>query len=142
MLSCVRLFVPPGTVACQAPLSMRFSRQEYWSELPFPSPRNLPDPGIESVYLLLPLHWQVDSLPLCLQSSFSITCRSLSSNSKFLGGKIGEVQLGVKHDKMIQNLCCCSVTQSCLTLCDPKDCSTPGFPVHHQLLKLAQTHVF
>ena len=34
-----------------------------------------------------------------------------------------------------------SVTQSCLTLCDPLDCSTPGFPVHHQLLELAQTHV-
>jgi len=34
-----------------------------------------------------------------------------------------------------------SVTQSCLTLCHPMDCSTPGFPVHHQLLKLAQTHV-
>ena len=35
----------------------------------------------------------------------------------------------------------CSVTQSHLTLCDPMDCSTPGFPVHHQLLELAQTHV-
>ena len=34
-----------------------------------------------------------------------------------------------------------SVTQSCLTLCNPMDCSTPGFAVHHQLLKLAQTHV-
>ena len=34
-----------------------------------------------------------------------------------------------------------SVTQSCPALCDPMDCSTPGFPVHHQLLKLAQTHV-
>ena len=34
-----------------------------------------------------------------------------------------------------------SVTQLCLTLCDPMDCSTPGFPVHHQLLELAQTHV-
>ena len=33
-----------------------------------------------------------------------------------------------------------SVAQSCLTLCDPMDCSTPGFPVHHQLLELAQTH--
>ena len=33
----------------------------------------------------------------------------------------------------------CSVTQSCLTLCDPKDCSTPGFPVRHQLQELAQT---
>ena len=36
---------------------------------------------------------------------------------------------------------CCSFTQSCLTLCDPMDCSTPGFPVHHQLLELVQTHV-
>ena len=35
------------TVACQAPLSMRFSRQEYWSGLAFPSPGDLPDPGIE-----------------------------------------------------------------------------------------------
>ena len=34
-----------------------------------------------------------------------------------------------------------SVTHSCLTLCDPIDCSTPGFPVHHQLPELAQTHV-
>ena len=34
-----------------------------------------------------------------------------------------------------------SVSQSCLTLCDPMDCSTPGFPVHHQLLEFTQTHV-
>ena len=34
-----------------------------------------------------------------------------------------------------------SVAQSCLTLCDPMDCSTPGFPIHHQLLKLAQIHI-
>ena len=38
-LSCVRLFVTPWTVACQAPLSKGFSRQEYWSGLPFPSPK-------------------------------------------------------------------------------------------------------
>ena len=37
------------TVACQAPLSMEFSRQEYWSGLPFPLPEDLPDPGIEPV---------------------------------------------------------------------------------------------
>ena len=37
----------PWTVAYQAPLSMEFSRQEYWSALPFPSPGDLPDPGIE-----------------------------------------------------------------------------------------------
>ena len=47
VLSCDRVFGTPWTVACQAPLSMKFFRQEYWSGLPFPSPRNLPDPGIE-----------------------------------------------------------------------------------------------
>ena len=35
-----------------------------------------------------------------------------------------------------------SVAQSCLTLCDPMNCSTPGFPVHHQFLELTQTHVY
>ena len=43
----VQLFVTPWTVACQAPLSMGFSRLEYWSALPFPSPGDLSDPGIE-----------------------------------------------------------------------------------------------
>ena len=46
-LSRVRLFATPWTVAHQAPLSMGFSRQEYWSGLPFPSLGDLPDPGIE-----------------------------------------------------------------------------------------------
>ena len=46
-LSRVQLFATPWTVAYQAPLSMGFSRQEYWSGLPFPSPGDLPDPGIE-----------------------------------------------------------------------------------------------
>ena len=42
-------FVAPWTVACQAPLSLGFSSQEYWSGLPFPSLRDLPDPKIEPV---------------------------------------------------------------------------------------------
>ena len=46
-LSCVQLFATSWTVALQAPPSMGFSRQEYWSGLPFPFPGNLPDPGIE-----------------------------------------------------------------------------------------------
>ena len=46
-LSRVRLFVTPWAVAHQGPLSMGFSRQEYWSGLPFPSPGDLPHPGIE-----------------------------------------------------------------------------------------------
>ena len=46
-LSCVWLFAAPWTVAYKAPLSMEFSRQGYWSGLPFPSPGDLPNPGIE-----------------------------------------------------------------------------------------------
>ena len=46
-LSRVRLFVTPWTVAYQAPQFMEFSRHEYWSGLPFPSPVDLPDPGIK-----------------------------------------------------------------------------------------------
>ena len=46
-LSHVRLFATPWTVAYNAPSSMGFSRQEYWSGLPFPSPEDLPNPGIE-----------------------------------------------------------------------------------------------
>ena len=46
-LSRVRLFVTPWTAACQTPPRMGFSRQEYWSGSPFPSPGDLPDPGIE-----------------------------------------------------------------------------------------------
>ena len=53
-------FVTPWTVARQAPLSMEFSRQEYLSGLPFPSPVDLPDLGIESVSSA----WQADCLPL------------------------------------------------------------------------------
>ena len=44
--SCLTL-ATPWTAACQAPLSIGFSKQEYWSGLPFPSPQDLPDPGIE-----------------------------------------------------------------------------------------------
>ena len=57
MLSCfspVQIFVTPRTVAHKAPLSMRFSRQEYWSMLPCPSPGYLPDPGIELMSLKSP----------------------------------------------------------------------------------------
>ena len=45
----------PHGLVCQVPLSMKFSRQEYWSGLPFPSPRDLADPGIEPVSLASPL---------------------------------------------------------------------------------------
>ena len=53
-LSRVRLSETPWTVALQAPLSMGFSRQEYWSGLPCPPPGNLPNPGIEPTALSSP----------------------------------------------------------------------------------------
>ena len=58
-LSRVQLFATPWTVARQAPLSMGFSKQEYWSGLPFPSPGDLPDPGIKPRSPAV----QADSLP-------------------------------------------------------------------------------
>ena len=67
-MSCLRL-VTPWTVALQAPLSMGFPRQEYWNELPLPSPGDLPDPGIEprspalqADSLLTELLWQEASV--------------------------------------------------------------------------------
>ena len=61
MLNCVRLFATPCTVALQAPLTTEFSRQEYWSGLPFPSPGDLPNPRIEPASLVS-LYWQAGSL--------------------------------------------------------------------------------
>ena len=58
-LSRVRLFATPWTIAYQAHLSMEFSREEYWSGLPFPSQGDLPDPGIECRSPAL----QADALP-------------------------------------------------------------------------------
>ena len=59
LLSHERLFVTPWTRAHQVPLSMEFSRQGYWNGLPFPSPGDLPDPGIEPTSPAL----HMDSLP-------------------------------------------------------------------------------
>ena len=65
LLSRVQLYATPWTVAFQAPLSMGLSRQEYWCGLPFPSPGDLPDPGID------PVSWQDQpgSLPMSHQGS-------------------------------------------------------------------------
>ena len=62
----VQLCATLWTVAHQAPLSMGFSRQEYWSGLPFPAPGDLPNPEIKPVSLVFfyLLHWEEDSLPL------------------------------------------------------------------------------
>ena len=62
-VSYVRLFETPWAVAHQAPLSMGFSRQGYWSGLPFPPPEDLPNPGIKPVSPVSPA-LETDSLPL------------------------------------------------------------------------------
>ena len=89
----VQLFATPWTVAHQAPLSVEFPRQEYWSWLPFPSQEDLPDPGRSNLRLLHLLYhcatWE-DLIYVCM---------------------------------------CMLVTQLCLTLCDPMDCSPPGSSV-------------
>ena len=54
VLSHVQLFRIPWTIACQAPLPMEFSWQEYWSGVPFPTPGDLPNPGIEPTSLVSP----------------------------------------------------------------------------------------
>ena len=64
----VRLFVTLRTVACQAPLSVAFSRQEYWSRLPCPSRGDLPYPGMEAASPETPA-LQADSLPMSHQGS-------------------------------------------------------------------------
>ena len=53
-LSHVQLFATPWSVACQVPLSMELSGQEYWSGLPFPPPGDLPNPVIEPMFLAFP----------------------------------------------------------------------------------------
>ena len=71
LLSHVWLFLTSWAIAPQVPLSMGFPRQEFWSELPFPSPRDLPDTGIEPMSPA----WQVDSLPQShLGSPFYTSC--------------------------------------------------------------------
>ena len=96
-LSCVQLFVTPWTVVYQAPLSMGFSRQGYWSGLPFPSPGDLPDPGVEPGYPVL----QADALqsellgkPLYLQYN------SINLIGKFYGHTFGQLKK-IRRSKLI-----------------------------------------
>ena len=86
----------PWTAACQAPLSMEFSRQEYWNGLPWPFPGNLPDPGIElgspELQGRLLTVWATRSkVPLCLSNSKLLakssgwrTCPQFEKPSKLL----------------------------------------------------------
>ena len=90
---------------------MEFCRQEYLSGLPFPSPSDLPDPGMEPGFSAL----QVDFFIIWATREVLFVSVQFSS---------------------VQSLNCVW-----LTLCDPLNCSTPGLPVHHQLPEFTQTHV-
>ena len=100
-LSHIWFFVTPSTVAFQDPLSMGFSRQEYWSGLPFPSPEDLPDPRIEPRSPAL----QADSLPS--QSSDSLyhsmkTVKSVGRNlTKYLKDFTLKVTEHLKKERCI-----------------------------------------
>ena len=77
---CVRVFVTLWTVACQGPLSITFPRQEQWSGLPFPSPKDLPNPGIEPRSPA----WQVGSSPLNHQGSPKPSFSSVQLNGSVM----------------------------------------------------------
>ena len=78
-LSCVWLFVTPWTVACQAPPSMRCSKQECWSGLPFPSPEDLPNPGL--------LHCRQMLYHLSHQGNYNhLHCKQKKGNNKDQNG--------------------------------------------------------
>ena len=124
----------PWIVAYQAPPFMGFSRQEYWSGLPFPSPGDLPNLGIEPVSPTL----QADTL---LSESPEKPLNILRYNiRKYYHQTIVVKEVWLEkiadHPQMFQftlSPCCGSVAKSCLTLCDPMDCSSPGFLVLHYL---------
>ena len=139
MLSRVRLFAVPWTVAYQAPLSMEFSRQAYWSGLSFPSPGDLPDPGIEPRSPAL----QADALPSePPAAAAAAAAKSLQSCSTLCdpidGSPPGSAIPGIFQQEHWSGLpfpspmreCESEVAQLCPTLSDPMDCSLPGSSVH------------
>ena len=112
-------------MAFQTPLSMGLSRQEYWSEWPFPSQEDLPNPGIKPRTSAL----QGDSLLLSHQG------RRIDL-TKYWGNLWFHKRLVLFNSVQFS-----SVAQLCPTLCNPMNCSMPGLPVHHQLLESTQTYV-
>ena len=79
----VQFSVTPWTVTCQAPLSLGFSRQEYWIRVPFPYPGIFPNQGWNPSLL----HWQEDSLLLSHQGSLGVGVLLLNSKSQKWGPK-------------------------------------------------------
>ena len=123
---------------------MEFSREEYWSGLPFPPPGDFTDPGIEPTPPSLAGEFFTTALP---GKPYIITCRlkyteckqavHLYSNFTFREGNRNKFKSILAIEYSVQFS---SVAQSCLTLCDPMNRSMPGLPVHHLLPEFTQTH--
>ena len=110
VLSCIQLFAIPWIVAHQAPLYMEFSRQEYWSGLPFPSPGDLPNPGIKPRYPTL----QADILLSLPQANLSTkqkqihreqtcTCQGGCGGQGWMDQKFGVHRCKLLHLEWINN---------------------------------------
>ena len=113
----VWLFATLWTVACQGPLSMRFSRQEYWSGLPCPPPGDLPNPGVEPTSPVAP-GLQVDSLLLGHQGSPSVsTDLSILDISYKRKNSIRGLFCFTLHG-VFQVRLCCSLCQCFIPVCD------------------------
>ena len=130
VLNHIQLFVTLWPIAHQASLSKGFSRQECWSGSPLPTPWDLPDPGIEPEPLIL----QVDFLPT-EPSEKPLPMVTRNKLGPLVSGSMASWPAPTEHPL------CCSVVKLCLTLCDPMDCSTLGFPVFHYFPEFAQIHV-
>ena len=134
-LRCVRLSDTPLTVACQAPLSTDFPGQDTGVGchvlLPAIFLSQELKPGLSCL-----LNGQADFFPLAPPGK-----PSHHSHPLFLHDRFRKWQVYKLHYVSIRSDQIRSVTQSCPTLCDPMNRSTPGLPVHHQLPEFTQTHV-
>ena len=89
--------------------------------------------------------WATREVPLTLKTNKRTKKKQQQHNSKLLLFQTGQkkaLMFACSPPKFKKSFQFSSVTQSCPTPCDPMDCSTPGLPVHHQLLEFTQTHVY
>ena len=137
-----RLFATPWTIVHQAPLSMGFSRQESWSGLPFPSPGDLPNPGIGAGSPASPAladRFFTTSTAWEALHMYIYTCKRLSTQREhvhiyiYIYTHTHTHMLIYMHTYIYIYICMCvlctQMLQSCLTL-RPFDCSPPSFSVH------------
>ena len=148
-VSHVWFFTTPWTVAHQASVSIEFSRQETslcrdWTHVSCAS-------CIGGEFFTTSATWEADGLrptqsPDLLIWPLTMTTSLLTPDSQpqtFFLWPLSFWPLTLTSNiwLLALDLCCCLVAQSCPSLCNPMDCSTPGFPILYHLLELAQTHV-